>query len=166
MRKTSLMLILSAVTGLANAQPGNDAQSLIDMAVRSGHAVEGFVYGAPAIAVPVPNRPCTTVGIVLQEGRRHRGTPRIDNYSACPGEEAEKIQDFPPALPDDPQFQQFVQMTVRGALRYGADSRQMYDYRVDTRRLSAADPYGCAYIETTVSMMGMLVSYNVGRLCP
>ena len=57
-------------------------------------------------------------------------------------------------------------MAIRGALRYGAHRRDLYDYHIDTRRLSAADPYGCAQVETIVSTMGMLVSYNVGRMCP
>lgn len=165
MKKTFFALMMAA-SGIAGAQQGNEPQSLIDMAVRSGHAIEGFLYGSPVIAVPVPNRPCSTVGIVFQEKRRHRDEPRIDNYTACPGEDAELIQDFPPGLPDDAQFKQLVQMAVRGALRYGAHRRDMYDYHIDSRRLSAADPYGCAQVETVVSTMGMLVSYNVGRLCP
>ena len=165
MNKT-LFAFLLAAAGLTNAQQGNDPQSLVEMTIRSGHAIEGFKYGTPVIAVPIPNRPCPNVGIVFQEKRRHRDGPRIDNYSACPGEEPEQIHDFPPGLPDDPQFQQLVQMAIRGALRYGAHRRDLYDYHIDTRRLSAADPYGCAQVETIVSTMGMLVSYNIGRMCP
>ncbi len=164
--KKTLFAILMAAAGAASAQQGNDPQFLVDMAVRSGHAVEGFLYGSPVIAVPIANSPCPNVGIIYQERRRHREGPRIDNYSACPGEETEQLHDFPPALPDDPQFQQLVQMAIRGALRYGAHRRDLYDYHIDTRRLSAADPYGCAQVETVVSTMGMLVSYNIGRMCP
>lgn len=164
--KKTLFTFLMAAAGLASAQQGNDPQSLIEMTVRSGHAIEGFIYGTPVIAVPIPNLPCQNVGIVFQEKRRHRDGPRIDNYSACQGQEPELIHDLPPGLPDDPQFKQLVQMAIRGALRYGAHRRDLYDYHIDTRRLSPADPYGCAQVETIVSTMGMLVSYNVGRMCP
>lgn len=164
MKKTLFALML--VVGLANAQQGNDPQSLIEMTIRSGHAIEGFIYGTPVIAVPIPNRPCPNVGIVFQEKRRHRDGPRIDNYSVCPGEEPDQINDVSPSLPDDTQFQRLVQMAIRGALRYGAHRRDLYDYHIDTRRLSAADAYGCANVETIISTVGLLVSYNVGRMCP
>lgn len=164
--KRILPILMLAMSGFAQAQQGNDPESLVEMTIRSGHATEGMVYGQRAIAVLVPNRPCPNVGIVYQEGRRQRGGPRIDNYSACPGEDIERIQDVSPSLPDDPQFQQLVQMAVRGALRYGAHRRDMYDYHIDTRRLSAVDAYGCAQVETIVSTTGLLVSYNYGRLCP
>ena len=166
--KKTLILLLLAMSSATHAQMGNDPQSLIDLSLRSGHAVEGFVYGTPVVAVPVRAQPCPTVGIVFQEGRRHRdGRQRIDNYTACPDMEAELSHDYPPGLPEDAQFQQMVQMAIRGALRYGAQRRDMYDFHIDARRLSAAtDPYGCSEVETVVSTMGMLVSYNVGRLCP
>ena len=52
----SLFALLLAAAGLANAQQGNDPQSLVEMTVRSGHAIEGFMYGTPVIAVPIPNQ--------------------------------------------------------------------------------------------------------------
>lgn len=164
--KRFLFSILLCCAGASNAQMGNDAQSLIDLAMRSGHPVEGFLYGSPAVAVPIAHRPCPTVGIVFQERRRHRDTTRIDNYAVCPREDAELIHDLPPALPDDTRFQQFVMMAIRGALRYESHRRSMYDYQIETRRLSAPDTNGCAQVETVISTMGMLVSYNVGRMCP
>lgn len=165
LRQTSGFIWILAA-GLAHAQQGSEPASIIEMALLHGHAVEGFVYGVPVVAVPLANRPCPSVGIVFQEKRRHREAQRIDSYAACPGEEAELMRDTPPGLPEDAQFHQLVQMTIRSALRYGVHRRELYDYRVDARRLSAADPYGCAQLETIVSTLGQLASYNVGRVCP
>ena len=62
--------------------------------------------------------------------------------------------------------QSLVETAIRGAPRHGAHQRDMHDYHIDTRRLSAADSCGCAQVETIVATMGLLVSYNVDRMCP
>lgn len=162
-------VLVAAVIALASTPALADNQaldSLIDSALRGGHAIESLLYNQPVLAVPVANRPCPTVGVIYQDGGRRRGGQRIDNFQACPGSEPELINDVSPALPDDPQFQQLTQMAIRGALRYGAQRRDWGEYLIDTRRLSAADGYGCGQVETVISSMGMLVTYQVGRLCP
>ena len=165
MKKPTFAALLMLATAVAQAQ-NPELDTLIDAAVRYGQATEGFLWGQQVLAVPVPNKPCNTVGIIYRENRRQRGGPRIDNYQACPGEEPEMIHEVSPALPDDAQFQQIVQMAIRGALRYGTHRRDLYDYHIDARRLSAVDAYGCGQVETVISTMGLLVSYNIGRLCP
>lgn len=161
------LVLAAGVLFTAAAQADSpDLMMAVEQAARSGQAGEVLAYGQPALVVPVQNRPCMTVGVIYQEGRRQLGGPRIDNYQVCQDAEPERINDVSPALPDDQQFKQVAQMAIRGALRYGAQRRDWNDYRLDTRRLSVVDSYGCAQVETVVSAEGMLVSYNVGRLCP
>ena len=100
--KKTLFALLMAAAGVASAQQGNDPQSLINMTLRSGHAIEGFLYGSPVIAVPIPNRPCPNVGIVFQEKRRQRDGQRIDNYSACRAKSRSKSTTSPRACPTTP----------------------------------------------------------------
>ncbi len=160
-----LVLVAGVViAGAAQAQ-SQDLLMAIEQAARTGQAGEILAYGQPAMVVPVQNRPCVTVGVIYQDGGRRHSGPRIDNYQVCQDAEPERINDVSPALPDDQQFKQVTQMAIRGALRYGSQRREWYDYRVDARRLSAPDSYGCAQVETTVATEGLLVSYNVGRLC-
>lgn len=161
-----LVLVASVLFTAAAQADSPDLMMAVEQAARSGQAGEVLAHGQPALVVPVQNRPCMTVGVIYQEGRRQRGGPRIDNYQVCQDAEPERINDVSPALPDDQQFKQVAQMAIRGALRYGAQRRDWNDYRLDTRRLSVVDSYGCAQVETVVSAEGMLVSYNVGRLCP
>ncbi|WP_126447935.1 hypothetical protein [Sulfuricystis multivorans] len=162
-----LLTLVACVVFAASAQAqSRDLLMAIEQAANNGQAGEVLAYGQPALVVPVQNRPCMTVGVVYQERKHQRGGPRIDNYQVCPGAEPERINEVSPALPDDPQFKQVVQMAIRSALRYGIQHRDWNDYRLDIRRLSAVDSYGCAQVETIVSSEGMLVSYNVGRLCP
>ena len=161
-----LILAAGVVFAAAVHAESPDLLMAIEQAAQSGQAGEVLAYGQPALVVPVQNRPCMTVGVVYQEGKRQRGGPRIDNYQVCQGAEPERINDVSPALPDDQQFKQVAQMALRGALRYGVQRRAWNDYRLDTRRLSAADSYCCPQVGTVVSTEGMLVSYNVGRLCP
>lgn len=143
-----------------------DLRSLVMSAAQSSHAVEGLAYNQPATAVPIAARPCPRVGVIYQESTRHRRGPRIDSFSVCPGQAPESINDVSPALPDDAKFQQLTMMAVRGALRYGEQRADWQGYQVDTRRLSYADPQGCAQVETIVATEGLLVSYHVGRMCP
>lgn len=165
MKISPLVLLLTLASTQAFADPP-ELLSLVSAAARNGHAIESMLYRQPVVAVPMPSRPCPTVGILYQDDRRRRSGHRIDNYQVCPGAEPEMIDDISPALPEDKQFQQITQMAIRGALRYNAQRREWGEYRIDTRRLSAADAFGCGQVETVISSMGMLVAYQVGRLCP
>lgn len=152
-----------AVAG--NLEPS--LQSLVVAAARNGHAVEGFAYNQPAVAVPVRGGRCQNVGVVYpRDSSRHRRGPRIDNFEICAGEAPEDLQEVSAALPDDQQFRQLTVMTIRGAIRFGEQHSAWHGYNVRSRRLSLADPNGCAQVETTVDNEGLLVSYNVGRMCP
>ena len=146
------------------ADPG--VLQLVASAAASGHAIEGFAYNAPVVAVPFPGGRCTRVGVVYQEATRHRRGPRIDNFEVCQGQAPVGINDVSPALPDDDQFKQLTVMAIRGALRYGEQRSVWMGYNVAARRLSYADPSGCAQVETTVDTEGLLVSHHVGRMCP
>jgi len=175
-RETKSLLVATGVAGavlLAGlafsgraAASSPDVEQLVMSAARSGHAVEGFAYNQPATAVPIRGGRCPRVGLVYQESTRHRRGPRIDHFDACPGQEPESVNDVSPALPDDPQFKQLTLMAIRGALRYGQQHSAWMGYNVAIRRLSAADPNGCAQVETIVDTEGLLVSYQVGRMCP
>lgn len=141
-------------------------QMLVANAASSGHAIEGFAYNQPVIAVPIHGGRCTRVGVVHQESTRHRRGPRIDNFEVCQGQAPASLNDVSPALPDDDQFKQLTVMAIRGALRYGEQRSVWMGYNVAARRLSYADPSGCAQVETTVDTEGLLVSHHVGRMCP
>ena len=160
-------LLAVLASGSANASdPG--LYALVSSAARNGHAIEGVVFNQPVTAVPVRGGRCPKVGVVYQrDSSRHRRGPRIDNFEVCPGRDPEDTQEVSPALPDDREFKQLTMMTIRGALRYGEQRSDWMGYSIASRRLSYADPNGCAQVETTVaSEEGLLVSHNVGRMCP
>lgn len=161
------VLLLAGLLYAGKAKANSpEIDMLVMSAARSGHAIEGFAYNQPATAVPIRSGRCTRVGLVFQETTRHRRGSRIDHYEVCPSQEPEAVNDVSPALPDDPQFKQLTMMAIRGALRYGQQNSSWMGYNVVTRRLSAADPNGCAQVETTVDTESLLVSYQVGRMCP
>ena len=163
------MMIIGLATVLSSAAFAgeSDMETLARNAAQFGNPVEGFAYGQPAVAVPVPGRgPCKNVGVIQSGGRgKYSGGPRISNFSVCRNE-VEALNEVSPALPEDTQFKQVVVMTVRGAARYGGQPSDWEGYHVESRRLSPPDSLGCAQVETVVSSEGLLVSHNVGRICP
>ena len=122
--------------------------------------------GQPAVAVPFPGYPCATVGVLYPQARslRRGDTQRIDHYRACPDGSIEALDELSPSLPDDEEFRQATLMTIRAALRRGAHFQRIGAYRVDARRLFGNGQ--CAEVETVISTQGLLVSYNVGQICP
>jgi len=167
LRKLIIGCLVSVVSSAALARGEPDIEALVRNAARFGNPVEGLAYGLPAVAVPVPgNGPCKNVG-VIQTNREGRSTggPRIANYSVC-GEEVDLLNDVSPSLPSDSQFRQVVIMTVRGAARYGGQPSDWEKYHIESRRLSPPDVRGCAQVETVVSWESLLVSHNVGPVCP
>ena len=84
-----LILAAGVVFAAAVHAESPDLLMAIEQAAQSGQAGEVLAYGQPALVVPVQNRPCMTVGVVYQEGKRQRGGPRIDNYQVCQGAEPE-----------------------------------------------------------------------------
>lgn len=159
------LLLLGLYSGQARADDPA-LQMLVANAARSGHAVEGLAYNQPVVAVPIRGGRCPRVGVIYQESTRHRRGPRIDHFEACQGQSPQVINDVSPALPDDQQFKQLTLMAIRGSLRYGEQYSAWSGYNVAARRLSYADPSGCAQVETIVDTEGLLVSYSVGRMCP
>lgn len=160
------LLLAAMYYGSAHAADPS-LNAIITSAARNGHATEGFAYNQAVVAVPVRGGQCPHVGVVYpRDSSRHRRGPRIDNFEVCAGQEPEDLQEVSPALPDDQQFKQLTVMTIRGAIRYGEQHSAWMGYNVHSRRLSFADPNGCAQVETTVDNEGLLVSYNVGRMCP
>jgi len=145
---------------------GQGLTQAITTAARTGFALETAEFGSRYLVAPVPSGRCSNVGVIHLSGKRHRGGPRIDNYSVCGSSAPEMIQDVSPALPDDEAFQQMAFMTIQAALRYGSLGQTWHDYRIESRRLSEPNSRGCAQVETTISADGLLVSYDVGRICP
>ncbi len=143
-----------------------ETESLVQNVAMYGSASEAFIRGRAVFAVPLaPKGGCTTVGVIDQASRgRSRGGPRISNYSVC-RDDVEHIEDVSPGLPEDGEFKQALIMTVRGAFRHGGRPYFWQNYSIDTRRLSQVDMQGCAQVETTVASGGLLVSYNVGKIC-
>lgn len=141
-----------------------EVDKLVTMAARSGNAVESILYNKPVVAVPLQTRPCVTVGVV----QRDLDDPRIDNFKVCAAMPPQAINEVSPALPDDKAFQELTIMTIRAALRYGAQRRPWEDYLIETRRLSPVDGDRCAEVETTISSVStpLVVAYQVGRMCP
>lgn len=154
-----------ALPSLASGQPQGLTQAIIT-AARTGYALEAADFGGLYIVAPVRSEGCPTVGVIHASGKRHRGGPRIDNYRVCEHASPELLNEMSPALPDDEAFKQMAFMTIQAALRYGSLSQTWDDYRIESRRLSEPNARGCAQVETTISAENLLVSYDVGRLCP
>lgn len=162
------MLAMGAVLAapaLALGQTQGLTQAIIT-AARTGYAMEAADSGSRYIVAPVLSGRCPTVGVIHASGKRLRGGPRIDNYRACENASPELLNEMSPALPDDEAFKQMAFMTIQAALRYGSLSQTWHDYRIESRRLSEPNARGCAQVETTISADSLLVSYDVGRLCP
>lgn len=150
---------------LAFAQSQGVTQAIIT-AARTGYAMEAADSGSRYIVAPVLSGRCPTVGVIHASGKRLRGGPRIDNYRVCENASPKLLNEMSPALPDDEAFKQMAFMTIQAALRYGSLSQTWHDYRIESRRLSEPNARGCAQVETTISADSLLVSYDVGRLCP
>lgn len=167
LKKITIVGLAVFMSAAACASSESDMDTLVRNAARFGNPVEGFANGQPSVAVPVSgNGPCKNVGVIQSGGRgKYSGGPRIANFSVC-HDEVEAISEVSPALPDDSQFKQVVVMTVRGAARYGGQPSDWDAYHVESRRLSPPDARGCAQVETVVSSEGLLVSHNVGMVCP
>ena len=162
MKRISLLTLTALLCPLAHADAELD--KLVTMAARSGNAVESILYNKPVVAVPLQTRPCITVGVIQQD----LDDPRIDNLKVCPNAEPQAINEVSPALPEDKEFKELTIMTIRAALRYGAQRRPWEDYLIDTRRLTPPAKDGCAEVETTISSVStpLVVAYQVGRMCP
>ena len=162
MKRISLLTLAALLSPLAHADA--DIEALVTMAARSGSAVESILYNRPVVAVPLQTRPCLTVGVISL----NLDDPRIDNFKVCAGAPPQAIREVSPALPEEKEFMDLTIMTIRAALRHGAQLRQWEDYRIDTRRLTPVAPDGCAEVETTISSIAtpLVVSYQVGRMCP
>lgn len=135
-------------------------------AARTGYALEAADLEHRYVVAPVQSARCPTVGVIRASGKRDRGGPRIDNYRVCEHSSPELLHEVSPALPDDEVFKQMAFMTIQAALRYGSLAQDWHDYRIESRRLSEPNQRGCAQVETTISADSLLVSYDVGRICP
>jgi hypothetical protein len=143
-----------------------DLTQAIATAAHTGYALEVAHQGKRYVVAPAQSGPCPTVGVIHASGKHHRGGPRIDNYRVCENASPALLNEVSPALPDDEAFKQIAFMTIQAALRYGSLSQDWHDYRVESRRLSEPNARGCAQVETTISADRLLVSYDVGRICP
>lgn len=158
-----LLATLGSLPVLAQTQ---DLDWALQAAAQSGQPAEVMAFGQPVRVVPVAGRECPTVGVIYtRDGGMMRGGPRIDNFRVCPGQAPQRLREVSPALPDDGNFRQVVQMSIRNGLRGGSFATQWQGYFVETRRLSELDRRGCALSETIIANDGLLVSYNSGRAC-
>lgn len=161
--RLALLSVVASAPAVASVDPELD--NLILSAARYGTMIEGMIHGQPVEVVPVPGGgKCQNVG-VIQSASRSRGGPRIQNYAICRGE-VDSIDEVSPALPEDKEFRQVVAMTVRGAVRHGGHPYVWESYVIDAKRLTPPDSQGCAQVETVVASEGLLVSHNIGRICP
>lgn len=160
-------LVLTTVSATVLAGVDQETDQLVLSAARFGSMIEGMVHGQPVEVVPVPGGGrCQNVGMIQSAAMaQRRGGPRIQNFAVCRGE-VETIDDVSPALPNDKEFRQIVAMSVRGAVRHGGHPYLWEAYTVDAHRVTPPDASGCAQVETIISADGLLVSYNIGRICP
>lgn len=140
---------------------------VVGEALRQGRPFEAFVAGQRVVAVPLDGARCPRVGLVMPGAGRSvfgRG-PRIDHVDACP-EGMIDVEDLPPALPSDARFREAVLTVLRSALRYGGQRLDAYGHTIQATRLAGPDRRGCGDLETWVTYDHLLVSYNVGWVCP
>lgn len=162
----SLVAICASIISTAVRADDDELDSLVMRAASLRQSVDSYLRGQRVRAVPLLSfrARCPRVGLIYLDSRG-KGGPRVATYDVC-GNDVTDTGEVSPALPGDSQTRDVGLGVMQAAIRYGRRTQEWRGFVFEAVRISPADTYGCAQVESTVTSEGLLVANSAGRVCP